>query len=110
MPSDHLTVMLATVNGAASYLAWITVSGLVAFVAIVRVIRRPAEQWKHANWSKLGWVLAAFYIAPIVGGYPIPVGAIAAIWRTTRYQPSPNTTGLPPVEGTPGWPLPWDTK
>lgn len=105
----QLPVNLAVVPGPAGYLGWIVVAGLVSLVAVIRVLRQPAEAWRRRNWSKLAWVLAILYLAPIVGGWPVPVGAIAAIWRT-RNRRSATTLGIHQVEGNPDWPLPWGTK
>jgi hypothetical protein len=74
---------------------------------------RPAptgRELEHRNWSKLAWVLAVLYVAPPLAGYPIPVGAIAAIWRTRRRSDTSTAPGLPRADGSPDWPLPWGTK
>jgi len=114
---NHLTVAtgaggtLADVNGAAGYVVWVFLSGLIALVAVIRVLRQPADNWKHGNWSKVAWVAATLYLAPIVGGYPVPMGAIAAIWRTSRHSTTSDGPGQHPrAEGSPDWPWPWAAK
>jgi hypothetical protein len=99
-----MTVAAASPGPAAFFLAWILVSGLVALVAVIRVMRRPAPDWPHGLWSKIGWVLVVLYLAVPVAGYPIPVGAVAAIWRTRRPE-TPRPAELPYAHGGP-----WDGK
>ena len=104
--TDLTGTTLAT-ETAISYLAWILLSGLVGLVAVIRVLRQPAAKWKHPNWSRLAWVVAILYVAPILGGYPIPVAAIAAIWSTRRPRPEPAPPGqLPLTEGSADLSLP----
>ena len=91
-------VALGAVIAPATYFGWIVACGLACIVAIVRVIRRPAEYWPHGNWSKLAWVAAALYLSIPYAGYPIPVGAIAAIWATTKEPSQPPRTLTLPVE------------
>jgi hypothetical protein len=100
-PAPSITVAAASPGPAAFFLAWIITSGLVALVAVIRVMRRPAADWLHGLWSKIGWVLLVLYLAVPVAGYPIPVGAVAAIWRTRPPQP-PRPAELPYADGT-GW-------
>jgi hypothetical protein len=109
-PPLNLSDTLATTTSAATYLGWVFLSGVVGLVAVIRVLRQPADRWRHRSWSKVAWVLAILYIAPPLAGYPIPVGAIAAIWRTGGSNNSSTQPGLPRAEGSPNWPLPWDTK
>ncbi|MDQ6615489.1 MAG: hypothetical protein M3083_12275 [Actinomycetota bacterium] len=101
---------LAATHGA-SHLAWVLATGLVALLAVIRVLRQPAGHWKYRNWSKLAWVIAILYLAPALGGYAIPIAAMAAIART-RTQPGLLSTRsqLPEGEGTSDWPLPWGSK
>lgn len=102
---------LATVSGAAGYLFWLMLVGICELVAVVRVLRHPVENWPHRHWSTLGWVLASLCLAPALGGYPIPVGAIATIWRTVRRPAGPTTYyGIPMHEGSPEFRLPLDDK
>jgi hypothetical protein len=113
-PIHHLPAVLAAGSGATlaatstvGYLGWVMMASLVELVAVIRVIQRPAENWAHRNWSKLAWVLSVLYLAPTLGGYPIPVGAIAAIWRTRRRPTGPPAPGQPPMaQGSPDWPKP----
>jgi hypothetical protein len=97
-------VALGAVIAPATYFGWILACGLACIVAIVRVLRRPAEHWPHRNWSKLAWIAAALYLSIPFAGYPIPVGAIAAIWATTKEPSQPATTLNLPIEpGNPQW-------
>jgi len=98
------TSSVAVVPSAADYLAWVLVCGTVALVAAVRVLRRPAAEWPHGMWSKIGWIIAILYLAIPLGGYPIPFGAIAAIWRTRR-PPNSRPAELPYADGDT-----WGTK
>jgi hypothetical protein len=116
-PVHHLPAMLAAGSGATfattsttvGYIGWVMMASLVELVAVIRVTQQPAENWSHRNWSKLAWVLAILYLAPTLAGYPIPVGAIAAIWRTRRRPTGPPATGQAPIaEGSPDWPGPWE--
>jgi hypothetical protein len=115
----HVPVALTAARGAtivaattaAGHLTWTLLSGLLSLVAVIRVLRQPAENWSHRNWSKLAWVLAIGYLAPPLGGYPMPIGAIAAIWRTRRQPNPPPAPGQPPMaEGSSDWPWPWDAQ
>ena len=104
-------IMVAVANNAASHLAWILLSGLAALVAVVRVLRQPAQNWKHRNWSKLAWIGAALSLPPVLGGYPIPIGAVAAIWRTRQRTTRPDAPGqIPHAQGSPDWPFPWSAR
>jgi hypothetical protein len=107
---DLTGTTLAT-ETAISRLGWILLSGLVGLVAVIRVLRQPAAKWKHPTWSRLAWVVAILYVAPILGGYPIPVGAITAIWSTRRPRPEPASPGqLPLTQGSADFPFPEDSK
>lgn len=106
----NLGGVLAVTTGV-GHLGWVMLSGAVALVAIIRVLRQPASTWKRRNWSKLLWVIAILYVALPIAGYPIPLGAIAAIWRTGRRRDSATCpTPLPLEEGSSDWPFPWDSK
>jgi hypothetical protein len=78
----------------AGHLGWVFITGTVGLVAIIRILRRPADQWSHGTWSKIAWILIVLYIAVPLAGYPIPLGAGAAIWRTRRPKTTP-TIALP---------------
>jgi hypothetical protein len=91
---------IATVAGAGSYLAWILICGVVA-LAVARVVRRPADDWPHGMWSKIGWILVIAYVAIPLGGYLLPLGAAAAMWRTRR-PPSAPPAQLPYADGDTG--------
>jgi hypothetical protein len=117
--TDHLSATLAagpgatsaTASSAAGYLVRVVLSGLVGLVAVIRILRQSAEYWSHRNWSKLAWVLAILYMAPHLGGYPIPVGATAAIWRTRRSPTGPQVPGqVPMADCSSDWPWPWEHK
>jgi hypothetical protein len=62
----------------------VSLGGLLGVVAVIRVLRRRTDNWTHGNWSKVASVLAVADIAPALGGYPLPAGADAALWRTHR--------------------------
>lgn len=91
----------------AAFLAWMVLTGLVSLLALIRVVRRPADQWPHGNVSKILWVLAVLYGVWPVAGFPIAFGAIAAIYRTRRPADTVPPGQLPMVEGTPGI---WEDK
>jgi uncharacterized membrane protein len=89
---------LATATGAVDFLAWILICGVVGLVAVIRVLRRPTAEWTHGMWSKIGWIAVILYVAIPLGGYPIPFGAIAAIWCTRR-PPTARPAQLPYADG-----------
>lgn len=102
--------LLAVASGTFSYLAWIVLCGTIGLVAVIRVLRQPANEWRHRNWSKLAWVAAILYVAPLLGGYPIPIGAMAAIWRTRRRVSPETPSQIPRAQGSPDWPFPWGNR
>ena len=109
--STGSNTVLAVAHGAFSYLSWILLCGLLGLVAVIRVVRQPAQSFKHLNWSKVAWIAAILYLAPVLGGYPIPIGGIAAIWRTRRRPtPADPPVQLPRAQGSPNWPFPWGAK
>jgi hypothetical protein len=104
--------------------------GVLALVAVIRIIRRPDEDWPHKNWSRIAWVLTVLYLAVPIGGYPIPIGAITALWRTRRRPSGPagragragpagpiavpagpaGPSAVPMAQGSAVRPLPWDAR
>jgi hypothetical protein len=78
----------------AGHFGWALIAGAVGLVAIIRVVRRPAGEWTHGMWSKVGWILVILYVIVSLAGYPLPIGAGAAIWRTRRPKVAP-TAQLP---------------
>ncbi|MGH3429916.1 MAG: hypothetical protein ACRDQZ_20500 [Mycobacteriales bacterium] len=54
-------------------------------------------------WSKAAWVAAALLLTFPIAGLPVPVGAIAAIWRTRTLGPA-GYSGLPREQGGQVWP------
>jgi hypothetical protein len=98
LPFPPPTNSIATVPNAADYLAWVLVFGIVVLVAAIRVLRRPAAEWPHGMWSKIAWIVAILYIVVPLSGYPIPLGAVAAIWRTRR-PPTARPAELPYADG-----------
>jgi hypothetical protein len=104
---DPATIAAVATPVAASYFGWMVLTGLIVLVAVIRVIHRPAEAWPHRNWSKVAWVLAVLYVTVPLGGFPIPIGAVAAVWHTRR-RPQPSFPyQLPTAEGSPGI---WEDK
>lgn len=52
--------------------AWVTV--------IVKVAKKPAANWRHGWFGKIGSILVALVFYATVGGWFVPWGA-AVVWR-----------------------------
>lgn len=79
-----------------------SISLVVVFVAIVRVVTIPAERWAHGRMSKTAWVTAAVWFIVSAHSVALPLGAIAAIWQTRMLNRTnrPEETGVPFAAGT----------
>ena len=127
LPAGTLATVVAP--GRAIYIGWLVFVSALGLVAVIRIIRRPDEDWPHKNWSRIAWVLTVLYLAVPIGGYPIPIGAIAAVWRTRRRASKPagpaglpglagpagpavpaGSSPIPVAQGSPHRPLPWEAK
>ncbi len=88
----------ATTPDPLGHLAWAVIAGAVIIVAVARAIRLPGAAWKHGDWSKVAWILAALFITWSPGGLIIPIGAIAAMHQTRRPK-APVEGEVPYAEG-----------
>lgn len=69
------------------------VDGWVAW----RVWKAPSERFRHGGWSKLGWIIAIFWVGWHLGPIALPVGAVLAWSRL--WSPSAPTGAIPMAEG-----------
>jgi hypothetical protein len=93
--SPALTTLATTAPGAGAFLISALTTAALTVVAVIRVVRRPAHEWPHGTWSKIGWVLIILNLVIPLGGFLIPVGAIAALINTRRPQTTPGPAQLP---------------
>lgn len=107
-PAHLLATSTGIVVGA---YVWSALCALLMLVAVIRIVRRPKEEWRHGNWSKVGWVAAVMLLTVSLAGLALPVGASAACWRTRRDGRRNRTAGqLPRETGAGIWPYPWSGR
>lgn len=75
---------------------------VVVFAALVRVAAAPRDLWPHGRLSKTAWIIATLWFTLHSGPMILPLGAIAALWKThrLRHQRAPDPLGVPYAEGT----------
>lgn len=76
-------------------IVWDVLASAAMFVAVVRVVCTPTDRWPHGRLSKISWVVAVIWFAPVLHSAVWPVGAAAAIWHTRRLQRSVPTSPDP---------------
>ena len=97
------TVLVGDVNQSAAALFFDLLATVIMFVALIRIIATPRQKWAHGLLSKTAWIVATIWFAPYVGWLVLPVGALAAIWKTHALQHSSGVDSLevPFAEGEP---------
>lgn len=84
---------LQLLTGLASLALWVIAMGRIAW--------RESVTWKHGWWSRLAWMLIATLISwTPAPGLLLPLGAIAAIYRTRR-RPASSPPDPIPLAGAP---------
>jgi hypothetical protein len=94
----------------------ILVVDLLALAAVVVAIKRVAatdtSRWAHGGWSKAWWIVLALWMAWSTRFGVLPIGALAAIWRTHGLHRQPqrwNQDGLD-VSFAEGIPVPFERR
>jgi hypothetical protein len=97
------TVIAASGAQSAVALFFDLIATVVIFVALVRILATPNQRWAHGWLSKLAWIIATVWFTPYLGLLVLPVGALAAIWKThdLRSKPGPDPLQVPFAEGNP---------
>ena len=96
-------VLASTGNSSVGAVILDLVSTAVIFIALIRIIATPREHWAHGHLSKAAWIIAAVWFTPYVGAIVVPVGALAAIWKTDSLSRAakPENLSVPFAHGTP---------
>jgi hypothetical protein len=88
----------------AAQVGWALLAGIIMLVAVVRVVRVPAECWTYRQWSKAGAVLLALWSYDL-RPETLPVGAAVVIWHThqqaRRRAARPDPPGVSFADGAP---------
>jgi hypothetical protein len=101
----------ATAYGAAGYLGWVLLSGLVGLVAVIWSLRQPAEHWPHRNLSKIARVLTILYLGAPLSATPSPSEPSSPSGTTGAAQRVRRRPGSSPwPKGSPYWLRPWEAK
>jgi len=96
-------IIVAAAGRSAGAVALDVVATLITFVALVRIVITPRDRWAHGRLSKTAWILATLWLIPYVGSLVLPLGGLAAIWKTRRLsrKGAPDPLDVPLAEGSP---------
>lgn len=100
----HSTILAATTGQWAGALLVAIIGIVVVFAALVRIAVTPRDRWPHGRLSKTAWIIATLWFTLHSGPMILPLGAIAALWKTHRLtqQRKPDPLSVPYAEGTSG--------
>lgn len=98
----HPSTLAATTGQWAGAILVAIIGIVVVFAALVRIAVTPRELWPHGRVSKTAWIIATLWFTLHNGPMILPLGAIAALWKTHRLaqQRKPDPLGVPNAEGT----------
>lgn len=96
-------VLASAGNSSMEAVVFNLVSAALTFVALVRIVGTPRERWAHGHLSKTAWIIASIWFSPYLGAIVVPIGALAAIWKTDSLSRAgkPENLSVPFAEGTP---------